>query len=230
MLVYYYLAKRNFRKIRQNEELWFYIAVAFTAGTIATIILLPHSKTFEAAFRNGFFQIISIMTCTGFASDDYLFWPSAGTMLIFIMMFAGGSTGSTSGGIKMSRHLMVLKNIRRVVIRLNHPKAMAPLKLNGKIVSDSTNNSIISFVILYIFLFIIGTIIVVLAGSDPVTSASSVATCMAGIGPGLGSVGPMSNYSALPEISKIVLSLLMIIGRLEIITVFVLFTKSFWRL
>jgi trk system potassium uptake protein TrkH len=146
------------------------------------------------------------------------------------MMFSGGSTGSTSGGIKMARHLMVLKNIKRVFVRLNHPKALAPLKLNGKIVSESTNNSIMSFVILYLFLFIIGTTIIVIAGSDPVTSASSVATCMAGIGPGLGTVGPMSNYSGLPEISKIVLSLLMIIGRLEIITVFVLFSKSFWKL
>ena len=230
MLVYYYLAKRNFRKIRHNEELWFYIAVAVTAGSVATLILLPHSKNFEVAFRDGFFQIISIMTCTGFASADYLFWPSAGTLLIFVMMFSGGSTGSTSGGIKMARHLMVLKNIKRVFVRLNHPKALAPLKLNGKIVSESTNNSILSFVILYLFLFLIGTTIIVIAGSDPVTSASSVATCMAGIGPGLGTVGPMSNYFLLPGISKIVLSLLMIIGRLEIITVFVLFSKSFWRL
>jgi trk system potassium uptake protein TrkH len=130
----------------------------------------------------------------------------------------------------MARHLMVLKNIKRVFVRIYHPKALAPLMLNGKVVNESTNNSILSFVILYLFLFLIGTTIIVIAGSDPVTSASSVATCMAGIGPGLGTVGPMSNFSALPAISKIVLSLLMIIGRLEIITVFVLFSKSFWRL
>ncbi|MCX6333144.1 MAG: TrkH family potassium uptake protein [Bacteroidia bacterium] len=230
MLIYYYLAKFNFRKIKHNEELWFYITVAFIAGSIATLILLPYSKTFEAAFRDGFFQIISIMTCTGFASTDFLFWPTAGLFLIFIMMFSGGSTGSTSGGIKMARHLIVLKNIKSVIIRLNHPKALAPIKLNGTIVNESTNNSILSFVILYIFLFIIGTTIVVAAGSDPVTSASSVATCMAGIGPGLGTVGPMSNFSMMPQISKIVLSILMIVGRLEIITVFTLFTRSFWRL
>jgi trk system potassium uptake protein len=230
MLIYYYLGKLNFRKIRQNEELRFYIIVAFVAGTIATLILLPHTKNFEGAFRDGFFQIISIMTCTGFASADYLFWPSAGLLLIFIMMFSGGSTGSTSGGIKMARHLIVLKNIKSVFVRLNHPKALAAIKLNGKVVNESTNISIVSFVILYLFLFIIGTTIVVAAGSDPVTSASSVATCMAGIGPGLGTVGPMNNYAHLPEISKIVLSFLMIIGRLEIITVFALFTRSFWSL
>jgi trk system potassium uptake protein TrkH len=170
------------------------------------------------------------MTCTGFASADFILWPVAGLFLIFIMMFSGGSTGSTSGGIKMARHLIVLKNIKRIFIRLSHPKAPAVIKLNGKIISENTNISIISFVLLYIFVFIIGTVILAMNGSDPVTSATSVATCMAGIGPGLGTVGPMSNYSGIPEISKVVLSLLMIIGRLEIITVFTLFSRSFWKL
>jgi len=230
-LIYYYIGKLNFKKVRQNEELWFYISVAIAAGSIATIILLAHSgRSFEVAFREGFFQVISIMTCTGFSSANYLFWPMAGMLLIFVLMFSGGSTGSTSGGIKIARHLIVLKNIKSVFIRLNHPNALAPIKLNGKVVNESTNNSILSFVILYLFLFIIGTVIVVGTGVDPVTSASSVATCMAGIGPGLGQVGPMGNFAHLPEIAKVVLSLLMIIGRLEIITVFTLFSKSFWKL
>lgn len=231
MLVFYYIGKLNFKKVRHNEELWFYISVAFVAGAIATIVLLTNStRSFEEAFREGYFQIISIMTCTGFASADYLFWPAAGLLLIFMMMFSGGSTGSTSGGIKMARHLIVLKNIKSVFTKLNHPNALAAIKLNGKIISSSTNITIISFVILYLFLFIVGTVIVVLSGVDPVTSASSVATCMAGIGPGLGTVGPMSNFAHMPDISKVVLSLLMIIGRLEIITVFTLFSKSFWKL
>lgn len=230
-LVYYYIGKLNFKKVRQNEELWFYIGVAFTAGAVSTLILLFNSSIrFEEAFRDGFFQVISIMTCTGFASVDYLLWPVAGLLLIFIMMFSGGSTGSTSGGIKMARHLIVLKNIKGIFVRLNHPNALATIKLNGKVVSESTNISIVSFVILYLFIFIVGTVIVTITGVDPVTSASSVATCMAGIGPGLGTVGPMSNFAHIPEISKVVLSLLMIIGRLEIITVFALFTRSFWKL
>jgi trk system potassium uptake protein len=231
MLIFYYIGKLNFKKVRENEELWFYIAVAFIAGALATTILLVHSgRSFEVAFREGFFQIISIMTCTGFTSANYLFWPTAGLLLIFVLMFSGGSTGSTSGSIKMARHLIVMKNIKSVFVKLNHPNALAPIKLNGKVVSENTNNSILSFVILYLFLFIIGTVVVVATGVDPVTSASSVATCMAGIGPGLGHVGPMSNFAHMPETSKVVLSLLMIIGRLEIITVFTLFSKSFWKL
>ena len=113
-------------------------------------------------------------------------------------MFAGGSTGSTSGGIRMARHLIVIKNIKNIFIKLNHPKSISFIKLNGKIITENTNISILSFVVLYLFLFIIGTIIIVLTGVDPVTASSSVATCMAGIGPGLGTVGPMSNFAHMP--------------------------------
>jgi trk system potassium uptake protein len=230
-VIYYFLVKLNFKKIRQNEELWFYIGVAIVAGSIATITLDVNStRTFEESFREGFFQIISVMTCTGFTSADYILWPLSSVLLIFIMMFSGGSTGSTSGGIKMARHLIVIKNIKNLFIKLNHPKSVSFVRLNGKVITENTNITILSFVVLYLFLFLVGTIIVVLTGVDPVTSASSVATCMAAIGPGLGNVGPTGNFAHLPELSKIILSLLMIIGRLEIITVFTIFTKTFWKL
>jgi trk system potassium uptake protein TrkH len=230
-VVYYYLVKLNFRKVMHNEEFWFYLTTVICAGTIAvSILLINTTKPLEQAFREAYFQVISIITCTGFASADFLFWPVAGTALLFMLMFSGGSIGSTSGGIKMARHLVVLKNLKSVFIRLIHPKTIPVIKLNGKIIDERTNISIISFIMLYIFIFFIGTVILTANGSDPVTSASSVATCMAGIGPGLGTVGPMSNYSDIPEISKAVLSFLMIIGRLEIVTVFVLFGRSFWRL
>ncbi|MCU0361801.1 MAG: TrkH family potassium uptake protein [Bacteroidales bacterium] len=230
-IIYYYLVKRNFTKIRQNEELWFYIVVVVISGSFATSILMANtSMNLEQAFRVGFFQIVSIITCTGFASADFLLWPSVGLMLIFLLMFSGGSTGSTSGGIKMARHLIVLKNLKNVITKLTHPKSITFTRLNGKMISEETNISILSFIILYLFIFLTGTIVIVLSGLDPVTSATSVATCMAGIGPGLGTVGPMSNFAHLPVFSKLILSFIMIIGRLEIITVFTLFTRSFWKL
>src|SRR5512138_2356579 len=145
-------------------------------------------------------------------------------------MFSGGMSGSTSGGIKMARRLVVMKNIKNVFVKLNHPNAISPIKLNGKVVDENTNVTIVSFVALYLFIFVIGTIFVTVTGVDNITAASSVASCMAGIGPGLGTVGPMGNYAHFPEISKIVLSVLMILGRLEIITVFVLFTRTFWKM
>ncbi|MDO9579752.1 MAG: TrkH family potassium uptake protein [Bacteroidales bacterium] len=230
-VIYYYLIKFNFRKVRQNDELWFYILVIIIAGSIATMtVLINSTKTVEESFREGFFQIISIITCTGFASADYLLWQTTGVFLIFILLFSGGSTGSTSGGIKMARHLLVLKNIKSAFMKINHPKSISSIKLNGKTLDEKTNISILSFVVQYLFLFLIGTIIIVATGVDPVTGASSVATCMAGIGPGLGTVGPMSNYADLTDVGKVVLSLLMIIGRLEIITVFAIFTRSFWKI
>ena len=129
-VIYYYLIKLNFKKVKQNEELWFYISVIMIAGAIATIILLVNStRTFEESFREGFFQIISIITCTGFTSADYLVWPGAAVILIFLLMFSGASTGSTGGGIRMARHLIVIKNIKNVFVKLNHPKSISFIKL-----------------------------------------------------------------------------------------------------
>jgi trk system potassium uptake protein TrkH len=230
-VIYYFLIKLNFKKIWNNEELWFYLAVAISAGSIATITLAVNSaRSFEESIREGFFQVISILTCTGFFSADYNLWPLSAILLIFLLMFAGGSTGSTSGGIKMARHLIVLKNIKNVFIKLNHPKSISFVRLNGKIITENTNISILSFVATYLFLFVIGTIIVVLNGVDPVSASSSVASCMAAIGPGLGIVGPVGSFADIPDLSKVILSLLMIIGRLEILTVFAIFTRTFWKL
>jgi trk system potassium uptake protein TrkH len=191
--------------------------------------LFNTAGTFETSFREGFFQVISVISCTGFASADYLLWPATGLILIFILMFAGGSTGSTSGGIKMARHLVVLKSIKNVFVKLNHPNAISLVKLNNKVISENTNVSILSFIALFLFIFVLGTIFVAATGVDNITAAGSVVTCMAGIGPGLGTVGPMSNFSHMPEASKVLLSLLMILGRLEIIAVFTLFTRTYWK-
>jgi trk system potassium uptake protein TrkH len=230
-VVYYYLVKFNFRKVKHNEELWLYIAVVVIAGSFATsFLLISSTKSLEPAFREGFFQVISALTTTGYASVDYDYWPLAGVLLLFILMFSGASTGSASGGIKMARHLVVIKNVRNVFIRLSHPNLVTSIKLNGKVMSENANIAIISFIVLYLFIFIIGSVIVVATGLDIVSASSAVASCMAGSGPGLGATGPIGNFSEIPETSKVVLSVLMIVGRLEIIPVFVLFSKSFWRL
>jgi trk system potassium uptake protein TrkH len=230
-VVYYYIVKLNFRKVKHNDELWFYLGTTLFFGTIATCVVLSNTtKSLEPAFREGFFQVISIITTTGFTSADYLYWPPAGLIIIFLLLFAGACTGSTTGSIKMVRHLIVLKNIRGTLTKLVHPNVITQIKLNNKPLSDQTNISTISFVILYLFIFLIATAIIVLIGTDPVTAASAVGTSLGNTGPGLGSVGPMSNYSQMPEISKLIFGLLMIIGRLEIYTIFVIFTKSFWKL
>jgi trk system potassium uptake protein TrkH len=231
MVVYYYLLKLNFKKIRQNEELWLYIIVVAIAGTLATSVLLAGSpRNPEYAFRHGFFNIISIITTTGFANDNYLLWPVSGILIIFLLFFSGASTGSTTGSIKIARHLVVIKSIKGAFVKLIHPNALLNIKYSGKLIPEKTLVSILSFVILYLFVFLCGTLLVVIAGSDIVTASSAVAASLGNIGPGLGSVGPLNHYAAMPQVSKLILSVCMILGRVEIITILSLFTRSFWKL
>jgi trk system potassium uptake protein TrkH len=229
-VIHYHILKRNFKKVKENEEFWFYLIVVFIIGMIVTFILyLKMDKDFEESFRDAFFQVISIITCTGFASADYLLWPSIGWTIIFFIMFLGGSTGSTAGGIKMARHLVFLKNIKRFIMQARSPNAIVHLKLNGNVVNDENNRNILSFISIYLLVFIISSIILVALGLDGKTASSSVATCMAGIGPGIGTVGPVSNFFHLPQAAKIILSFLMLLGRLEILTLLMLFIPAYWR-
>lgn len=230
-VVYYYLIKFDFKKIRKNDELWFYGIAILVSGTIATsILILNTTKPIETAFREGFFQTISILTTTGYSSTDYLVWPMPGLYIIFILLFAGACTGSTTSSIKMARHVFVIKNLRNVFVRLIHPNAVSQIKVNDKQVTDNVNIYTVSYIILYLAIFLFGTVVIVAAGTEPVTGASAVAASLGNVGPGLGGVGPLFNYSDFSVFIKLFLSLLMIIGRLEIFTVFILFAKSFWRI
>ena len=229
-IVHYYLIRREFRRIRENEELKFFLFWIFGLGIlVAGVLFFGSGLPMEKAFREGFFQVVSIVTCTGFATADYLLWPDFLWILIFFAMFLGGCTGSTSGGIKMARHLVLLKNIKLVFRQAVSPHAVMTLRLNKNMVSSENNNTILTFIFLYILIFAVGTLLLSLMGLDGQTAGSSVATCMAGIGPGIGTVGPSSNFAHLPQIAKLLLSLLMIVGRLEIYTVVLLFTSAFWK-
>ncbi|HPR33313.1 MAG TPA: TrkH family potassium uptake protein [Prolixibacteraceae bacterium] len=229
-VIHYYLFKRDFKKIWENDELRFYGFMVLLIGTVITLLLVVRMhKPVEEAFRESFFQVISIITCTGFATTDYQLWPVVGWGIIFLSMFLGGSTGSTAGGIKMARHLVLLKNIRNTLRQMVSPNAIIPLKLNRKTISSENNASILSFVSMYAGIYILGSLLMMLIGLDPKTALSSVATCMAGIGPGLGSVGPVNNFFHLPDLAKWILTLLMLLGRLEIYTLILLFSPRFWR-
>ncbi len=229
-VVFYYLIKGNLKKIRINEELGLYVFITTACISVVTIILyVSTDSTFELSFRHASFQVISQISCTGFATTDYMAWPAAGWFLMFIIMFAGGSTGSTTGGIKMARHLILLKNLRLFFMKLTHPNAVLPVRLNGKILTDSMNMMMIGFILLYMLIFLIGTTFIIFAGMSPLESAGASATCMAGIGPGLGQSGNMGNYAHFTQAAKTGMVVLMLVGRLEIFTMLALFTRSFWR-
>jgi len=228
-IIHYYLLKREFKKAKENEEVKFYLLTTLLLGGVLTAVLFLKTGTgLEESFRESFFQVTSIVTCTGYATADYLLWPVYGWLIIFFAMFLGGSTGSTAGGIKMARHLMLLKNIGRFFRESSHPRAVLPIKLNGKVISESTNGSIMAYPVIYMVVFAVGSFILLFSGLDMKTAASSAATAMAGIGPGIGTVGPASNFAHLTDFAKITMSALMILGRLEIYTVLILFTRKFW--
>lgn len=229
-VVYYYALNGNFSKIAKNEEFWFYFFMVTASVVFVTLTLfIKTDRSFELSFRHAFFQVISQITCTGFATTDYMAFPSIGIFFMFLIMFLGGSTGSTTGGIKMARHLISLKNLRNTFIKIQHPNAVIPIKLNGRMVSEEVVNQVMVFISLYLLIFVAGNLIMQLTGISVMESSGASATCLAGIGPGLGASGNMGNFAHFNSIAKVTMMLLMILGRLELFTFITIFTRSFRR-
>ncbi len=181
------------------------------------------------AFRYASFQVVSIITTTGFASADYEKFSGLSHVLIFLCMFIGASAGSTGGGIKCARIIVCFKYCYRELFKILHPKSIRQIKINNSIVSDEILQSIMGFIALYVGLFIISSILLASMGVDMMTALGAVASCIGNIGPGFGTVGPTENFSHLPVAGKWLLSWCMLIGRLEIYTVIILFVPEFWR-
>lgn len=229
-VVFYYIVKGYYTKVKKNDEFWFYIFFVTASVVFVTLTLyFGTDRGFELSFRHAFFQVISQISCTGFATTDYMVWPQIGWFFMFLIMFAGGSTGSTTGGIKMARHLISLKNLKNTFVRLQHQNAVIPIRLNGRLVPDNLVNLMTVFISLYLFIFLVGAIIMQISGISIVESAGASATCMAGIGPGLGPSGNMGNFGHFNAVAKVTMMILMLIGRLEIFTILALFTRSFWK-
>lgn len=182
------------------------------------------------SFRYAIFQITSIMTATGFASTDFNLWTDSAKVLVFAVMFIGGCAGSTGGGMKVVRFLLMLKYARRELFKFVHPRLIRPIRFNNKAVPDDVLQSILSFVVIYILVFIFSAMFLTLLGVDMISSATASIATLGNIGPGFNVVGPMANFSALPPpLGKIILINNMWVGRLEVYTVLVLFTSDFWH-
>jgi len=229
-VVYYYTLVGNFRKVIRNEELWFYIFFITASVVIVTLTLyFKTERDFTLSFRHAFFQVASQISCSGFATTDYTAFPQFGVVIMFLLMFSGGCTGSTTGGIKMARHLISIKNLRNTFIKIQHPNAVIPIKLNDRIVPEGVVNQVTVFISLYVLVFLAGSLIMQVSGISAVESAGASATCLANIGPGLGASGNMSNFAHFNGFAKVVMMLLMILGRLELFTFITIFTRSFRR-
>ncbi|WP_167619912.1 TrkH family potassium uptake protein [Maribellus sediminis] len=226
-----YMAIRGrFSNVFKDEEFRYYwiIIVSFTA-LITLGLFLTSQLGLEQAFRDSLFQVVSIVTTTGYATADYLLWKPILTMLIFALFFFGGSAGSTGGGIKIMRIVVLAKNGYYELKRLIHPHAIIPVKFNRHSVDSKIVTNVLAFFMLYMVIFFVSTIIFTLIEPDMESSMGAVATSLGNIGPGLGSVGPAENFFHIKPIGKWFLSFLMLLGRLELFTVLVLFSPSFWK-
>ena len=173
--------------------------------------------------------MVSIITTTGFVTFDYLAWIPLVGIILFMLMFFGGSAGSTGGGIKILRIVLLLKNSTMELKRLIHPNAVIPVRFNKNAVAPDILNNVFAFVSFYILTLIVGVIVMASMGYDLGSSFGSVAATLGNIGPGIGLVGPVENYSHIPIFGKWFLSFLMLIGRLELFTVLILFSPGFWK-
>jgi trk system potassium uptake protein len=228
-LVYFGL-KGNFKKIFGNKEFVFYTALCIIFSiVVSTILYLSSDFSTGKAIINGLFHAVSIITTTGFYTQNYNLWGSLILILVFVMMFTGGTAGSTSGGIKIVRLLLITRNSRQELKRLIHPSALIPVRLGKHTVSQSTIYNLLVFIILYFFITCFGAFMISMMGYDLITSFSTSASMLGNIGPGLGTFGPFTNYSAVPMAGKWFLSGLMLLGRLELLTVLILFTRNFYK-
>ena len=214
----------------RNSEFRFFIGIVVLFCLVVTLSIFGtvYEKVSEAV-RFGAFQVISIITTTGYVTADYEKWPSLPQNILLFCMFLGASAGSTGGGMKCMRIMLLLKHSYKQLFSLIHPRAVTQVKLGGRPVSDEILHSIWGYFMLYLGLFILSSFLLAAMGVDVVTSFAAVAATIGNIGPGLGLVGPTDNYVHIPMLGKWLLILCMLLGRLEIYTVLILFVPEFWR-
>ncbi|MFH1321377.1 MAG: potassium transporter TrkG [Bacteroidota bacterium] len=227
----YFIFNGKFRKLRQNEEFKIYVmTLVILTIVITSVLYIVSFEGIEKSFRVALFQVVSIVTTTGFVTADYTSWTPFITIIFLIMMFIGGCAGSTSGSIKIVRHLTLAKNCMLEFKRLLHPRAVIPVKLNSMVVAPNIMTNILVFILIYVIIFVVSSAFISLCGLDIKSSIGAVASTLGNVGPGIGTVGPIDNYYHVSAIGKWFLSFLMLLGRLELFTVLILFTPYFWKL
>lgn len=226
----YITLKGSWQKLFRDNEFRLYLCIVVASSLIiGTGLYLSGWADAEKSFRDATFQVVTLITTTGYATADYLLWPPLLGLILFLLMFIGSSAGSTSGGVKIVRIYLLFKNSFTELKRIIHPNGIINVKYNNKTVHPNIMTSIMGFFILYIIVVVFSTLVMTLFTENIITAASSVVTSISNVGPGFGSVGPMYSFAHLNDFSKIFLALLMLVGRLELFTVMVLFTKSFWQ-
>lgn len=227
--LYFLVLTGKLKQALKSDELRFFLAVTTLATIIISINIAASMPTYADAVRTAAFQVASVISTTGFSTADFNRWPELSRMLLVILMFIGACAGSTGGGMKCSRILVILRTIKAQVRSIIHPRAVSVVKLDGAPLSDSTVRTIYTYFATYIFITFVSALVVGLDNFSFGTTLTAVITCISNVGPGLEAVGPMGNFAAFSPLSKIILSFDMIIGRLEIFPILVLFSRSAWK-
>lgn len=227
--MFYLLMTRNIKAVIKNEEFKVYFSIVITAILIITWNINPIYQAWNVSLRNSTFQVASIISTTGFATADFSQWPELSRVILVLLMFIGASAGSTAGGLKVARIIILFKIIKREIIKIIHPNAYCVIKQDGRLLDEKVVNGTAVYLMLYLFITVFSVLLISLDGFDSETTFTSVVACFNNIGPGLGMVGPSGNYSGFSDFSKIILSIDMLMGRLEIFPLLILMTPSAWK-
>lgn len=227
--LHYMALQGKFDVYRKNSECMLYCGSLLVGGLIIAALLFNQEQGFEPSLRNAFFQLVSLCTSTGFITENYLLWPFLSQGILFLFILMGACAGSTGGGIKVMRVLILIRMALVELRRVIHPRSVERVKVDGRTVQPEILSSVMAFFLLYCFFNIMGALVLMGMGHDLITSVTAVSTCLSNTGPGFGAVGPVDNFAFFSGPAQLLLSLLMILGRLEIYTIFVLFLPTFWR-
>ena len=235
-LLYRGFVRRQPRSALRDEELRLYLVlVAVAALVLTTEIWTEGFAHGERAIRDGVFQATSLMTTTGFSNFDFAAWPTLAVMTLVVLMFVGGCAGSTSGSIKVVRHLLMGKTLRRELRQTVHPEEVVPIRLNRRVLDERTLRAATAFILLYLGIFVAGAGVIAIDAAfqgpalSPIDAIASAATTLGNVGPALGAAGPVGNYAGFSDVSTVTMTILMWAGRLEVIPVVVLLTRRYWR-
>ena len=226
--LYYLLLIRRFRAAAQSSECWYYLGIVGVSIALITANILPMYESFQEALRLSAFQVASIVTTTGYATADFNLWPQFSKAILLLLMIVGACAGSTGGGLKVSRAVMLFKTVGREIRHLLHPRSVNSVRFEGKQVDGATLKGVSSYFVLHIICILAICLILSLQPFDLETNLSATLACFNNIGPGLAAVGPASNYAAYSPLSKLVLSLAMLLGRLEIYPLLLTLIPTTW--
>jgi len=226
---YFFIIRRNFKEFFKSEEVRWYFIIIFVAAGLITWNIRGTFGSLGNDFHQAMLQVATIITTTGFSSADFNIWPEFSKTILYLLMLIGACAGSTGGGFKVSRVLVMAKSVKNEITNAMHPRSVKKIHMDGKIVPDNVVKSIRVYLIIYIMIYLGSFLVISLDGNDFTTNITAVAACLNNIGPGLSMVGPTGNYAFFSGLSKVVLIFNMLAGRLELLPVLMLFHLKTWK-